>query len=165
MRMFLPTCPILAMSRRLEPVLHRQPHECLYSRHISTPHKRSLRPTSTSPEPLRARLSKTKTSSVAHSTETQPAREPIHSTSRQSPTALVTLNPHSTDRGTRTNHPQNPPLAPLESPRKGLSNEPLVAHSTEAQQARDPTHNTSSQSPTALATLTKPKLNRPQTEK
>eukprot|EP00962_Isochrysis_galbana_P044095 scaffold16995_cov127-Isochrysis_galbana.AAC.3 len=74
-----------------KPKLHWQPHKCLYSsRHIvNTPHKRSsLRLTSTSPEPPKARLSRTP--SVAHSTETQPAREPIHSTSRQSPIALAT---------------------------------------------------------------------------
>eukprot|EP00962_Isochrysis_galbana_P025006 scaffold7700_cov132-Isochrysis_galbana.AAC.3 len=99
-----------------KPVLHWQPHECLYARHISSPHKRSLRLSSTPPEPLRARLSKTPL--VAHSTETPLANEPIHShsASRQSPTALVTPNPHSTDRGQRTKHPQNQPLAPLESP-------------------------------------------------
>mmetsp|Transcript_26075 Transcript_26075/g.84158 ORF Transcript_26075/g.84158 Transcript_26075/m.84158 type:complete len:256 (+) Transcript_26075:3787-4554(+) len=119
-----------------KPELHWQPHDSVCTPDTTAPPtKRSLRLTSTSPEPLRARLSKTP--SVAHSTETQPAHEPIHSASRQSPTALVTPNPHSTDSGTRTNHPQNPPLAPLESPWKELSNEPLVAHSTKAHPAHD----------------------------
>eukprot|EP00962_Isochrysis_galbana_P006124 scaffold1658_cov115-Isochrysis_galbana.AAC.9 len=92
---------------------------------------------------------------VAHSTKAQPAHDPTQNTWWQSPTTLANPNPNSTDRRPRNNHPQKPPPTPLESPRKGLSNEPLVAHPTEAQQAHAPTtHNTPPrQSPTALVTL------------
>eukprot|EP00962_Isochrysis_galbana_P010920 scaffold3060_cov121-Isochrysis_galbana.AAC.2 len=72
-----------------KPVLHWQPHsharhKCLYSRHIiNTPHKRSLRLTSTSPEPRMCTCAKGRAAAKARkSARTERAKAPPRTAAR-----------------------------------------------------------------------------------